>query len=321
MSQTPRHYAGRGDRAGRLNGDNRNARKRPLDMTATSPLILPRARDLLDRYDVVFCDVWGVVHNGLTAYPKACDALSRFREKGGTVVLVSNAPVPREQVARMLASRKVPETAWDAIVSSGDIALAHIETQTFGSIHCIGPRDRDHALFRRLVVPQVGLSDADAILCSGLTDDVNETAESYRPVLEYARERNMPFVCANPDLVVEVGGRLYLCAGAIADLYEHMGGTVFWAGKPHPNAYGTALDTARRLRGSDIDKSRILGIGDALRTDLRAAQGAGVDALFIAAGIHREEAMTGEAVDPAKLEKLFRNAKTPALGAMAFLEW
>ena len=136
-----------------------------------------------------------------------------------------------------------------------------------------------------------------------------------------ALARELPFVCANPDLVVDVGGKLYLCAGAIADLYAHMGGEVFWAGKPHPVAYGTALDVARQLRGSDVKLARVLGIGDALRTDLKAAQGAGVDGLFIAGGIHRHDAMTGHEIDAGKLAKLFAGSGIPAIGAMAYLAW
>ena len=286
-----------------------------------SPPILTEARDLLSRYDVVFCDVWGVVHDGLTAFAAACEALSRFRAQGGTVVLVSNAPVPQAQVARMLVSRAVPDKAYDAIVSSGDIALAHVIATKFQAVYCIGPRDRDSALFDKIPARKTGLAEAEAIVCSGLTDDRTETAESYRPVLETALARRMPFVCANPDLVVDVGGKLYLCAGAIADLYAHMGGDVFWAGKPHPNAYGTALEVAQRLRGGAVEADRILGIGDALRTDLKAAQGAGVDGLFIAGGIHRHDAMTGHEIDAGKLAKLFHGSGIPAIGAMAYLVW
>ena len=286
-----------------------------------SPPILTEARDLLSRYDVVFCDVWGVVHDGLTAFAAACEALSRFRAQGGTVVLVSNAPVPQAQVARMLVSRAVPDKAYDAIVSSGDIALAHVIATKFQAVYCIGPRDRDSALFDKIPARKTGLAEAEAIVCSGLTDDRTETAESYRPVLETALARRMPFVCANPDLVVDVGGKLYLCAGAIADLYAHMGGDVFWAGKPHPNAYGTALEVAQRLRGGAVKADKILGIGDALRTDLKAAQGAGVDGLFIAGGIHRHDAMTGHEIDAGKLAKLFHGSGILAIGAMAYLVW
>ena len=142
------------------------------------------------------------------------------------MVLVSNAPVPEEGVATMLDSRGVPRAAYDAIVASGDIALRHVADQGYRRVFCIGPADRDSLTFRRLTAERADLDTADAILCTGLNDDRNETAETYRPLLARARARGLPFVCANPDLVVDVGGRQYLCAGAIADLYERMDGEV-----------------------------------------------------------------------------------------------
>jgi HAD superfamily hydrolase (TIGR01459 family) len=290
-------------------------------LSSMPPPILLSARDLLSRHDVLFCDVWGVIHDGINAFPAACDALQRFRSGGGTVVLVSNAPVPGERVAAMLASKSVPREAYDAIVSSGDIALREVIRAGYGALHCIGPQDRDQALFARLGTKFVGLHDADAIICTGLNDDINETAESYRSLLESARARKLPFVCANPDLLVDVGGRLYICAGAIADLYHHMGGPVFWAGKPHASAYGTAHAVAKELRGADVPLNRILAIGDALRTDIKAAHGAGVSALFIAAGIHRHDTMIGEVLNPAKLSALFAGQSATTVGAMPYLKW
>lgn len=294
----------------------------PPDPTpASTPPILASAATLLGRYDVVFCDVWGVVHDGHRAYASAVDALARFRRGGGTVVLVSNAPVPSDAVAAMLASRRVPEDSWDAIVSSGDLALAHVEERGYRRVHQIGPADRDSALFRRLRAEDAPLADADAIVCTGLVDDLNDTAESYRPLLTAARDRGLPFVCANPDLVVEVAGRLYLCAGAIATLYEDLGGPVFWAGKPYAPAYAAATEQARAVRGTAIDRSRILAIGDALRTDIAGAANAGIDALFIGSGIHRADAMSGGELDPARLAALFAPGAPPAVAAMPVLAW
>lgn len=287
----------------------------------TAPPILTEAAPLLQRYDVLFCDVWGVVHDGYKAYTAACDALMRFRSGGGSVILVSNAPVPQDAVAAMLDSRRVPRSTYDAIVSSGDIALAHVAEQGFARVHTIGPLDRDAALFRRLPARAVPLAEAEAIVCSGLVDDVNETEETYRPLLEEALGRTLPFVCANPDLVVDVGGRHYLCAGAIATLYETMGGDVFWAGKPHASAYDAALARAQAVRRGTVGRGRILAIGDALRTDIAGAASAGLDALFIGAGIHRHDSMTGAALDPVKLERLFVPGSPPAVGAMAVLSW
>lgn len=285
------------------------------------PELLTAAGALLSQYDVVLCDVWGVVHDGVTAYPGASHALSRFRASGGTVVLVSNAPVPNDEVARMLAGKRVPGEAWDAIVSSGDIALAHIAEVGYAAVHGIGPRDRDAAFFARLTAAEVPLADADAIVATGLDDDRSETVESYRPLLERARERNLPFVCANPDLVVDVGGRLFLCAGALADAYQTLGGEVFWAGKPHATAYASATAAAEGIRGKPVVGENVLVIGDSVRTDLAGARTAGLDALFIAGGIHRHETMTGASIDAERLAALFPPGTPPALGAMAELAW
>ncbi len=287
----------------------------------SAPPILDHAGALLKRYDVLFCDVWGVVHNGLIAFDGACAALSRFRREGGTVILVSNAPVPKQRVADMLASRHVPRDAWDDIVSSGDIALTHVTERGFDRLYCIGPQDRDQALFRALNAKSVPLEEAQAIICTGLNDDRRETPEDYRPLLAAARALDLPFVCANPDLVVDVGGTLLYCAGSIADIYAHMGGAVYWAGKPHLSAYETAHRKAEALRNSNVPRERTLVIGDAIRTDLKGAETYGCDALFVASGIHRHEAMDGDQLSAEKIAALFPPGTPTALGAMIELNW
>lgn len=285
------------------------------------PPVLAQGRALLARYDAIFCDVWGVIHDGHRAYATACDALQRFRAGGGTVILVSNAPVPNARVAVMLDERKVPRDAWDAIVSSGDIALQHVAAAGYQRLYTIGPRDRDSALFNALPGRSVPLAEAEAMICTGLVDDRKETEESYRPLLEQARQLGLPFVCANPDLVVDVGGTLYLCAGAIADLYARLGGQVFWAGKPHASAYASATETAQRLRGAPTPKARILAIGDAVRTDLTGAHRAGIDALFIAAGIHREELLHDGVLCTERLSRLLAPPAPQPVAVMHMLAW
>ena len=286
-----------------------------------TPPILANAGPLLERTQVVFCDVWGVMHNGRTAYAEAGEALARLRGRGGTVILVSNAPVPAAGVERVLEKTGVRRDAWDAIVSSGDIALAHIAEKGYRRLHRIGPAARDSKLFERLPGPNVPLAEADAIVCTGLVDDLNETVESYGPLIDAGISHALPFVCANPDLVVDVGTKRYLCAGSIAAEYERRGGNVFWAGKPHPSAYNAAFDRACELRGGAPDRTTILGIGDALRTDLAAAQGMGIDALFIASGIHNEVLVGGE-IDAGRLAALFATPDAPpAVAVMAQLRW
>jgi HAD superfamily hydrolase (TIGR01459 family) len=287
-----------------------------------TPPIIVNAGTLLSRYDAVFCDVWGVMHNGKQAYHEAGEALARFRRLGGTVILVSNAPVPAEGVEFVLKKTGVRRDAWDAIVSSGDIALRHIAAKGYKRLHRIGPPGRDRSLFSRLPGHHAELHEADAIVCTGPRDGVSETVETYRDLIERGLSDALPFVCANPDLVVDVGDRRHMCAGSIAVEYERLGGSVFWAGKPHPSAYNIAHQTVRELRREDLPLGRILAIGDAVRTDLAAARGLGVDALFIALGIHAQATMQGGSIDAAKLAALFAPPGTPtAVAAAPVLRW
>jgi len=287
-----------------------------------TPAIIANAADLLSRYDAIFCDVWGVMHNGRRAYEESGDALARFRDGGGTVILVSNAPVPAAGVERVLERTGVRRDAWDAIVSSGDIALAHIAERGYRNLHRIGPARRDSMLFSRLPGSSVPVAEADAIVCTGLADDANETVATYHPLIDEGVARKVPFLCANPDLVVDVGEKRYLCAGSIAAEYERRGGAVFWAGKPHRSAYEAAFEQAAALRGSRPQPARVLAIGDAVRTDLAAAHGAGIDALFIGSGIHNQDVLIDGVIDPAKLASLFAPSGTPpAVAAMTQLRW
>ena len=236
--------------------------------------------------------------------------------------MVSNAPVPGTRVAQMLDRVGFWRSAWDGIVSSGDIALRHVGEMNYRRLYWIGPLDRDETFFRALPQPGVErLEDAKAIVCTGLNDDVREKPEDYRDLLQRALALQLPFVCANPDLIVDVGGDHYYCAGAIAQIYEDLGGTVFWAGKPHRSAYEAAHKAAEELQGQRIAPSDIIAIGDGLRTDLKAAQNMGVDAIFIADGIHRSETMIDGGIDQGMLTALFRDDAPPAIGAMARLAW
>ncbi|MEM7774319.1 MAG: TIGR01459 family HAD-type hydrolase [Pseudomonadota bacterium] len=289
------------------------------DLARNVPILM-RAADLLARYDVVFCDVWGVVHNGRTAYVDGCAALERFRAAGGTVVLVSNAPRSGPTVAEILADKDVPTTSWDDIVSSGEIARAHTLAQGYTAVHHIGP-DRDLDVFDNLTVARVPLSAAQAIFATGLIDDQNETGEDYRAMLKPARERGLSFICANPDLVVDVGGTLLPCAGSIATVYESMGGPVFWAGKPHASAYHMAHRAAQRLRGTSVSKDRILAIGDAVRTDIAGASQYGIESLFIGQGIHREAVMPTGELECDALDTLLADSPHQPIAAMATLAW
>jgi HAD superfamily hydrolase (TIGR01459 family) len=250
--------------------------------------VLSSLADWSGRYDVVFSDVWGVVHNGLAPHRAAGEALARFRLKGGIVVMISNAPRPHWSVIEQLNQIGVTGTAYDAVVTSGDVTHQLAMAQADDRCFHIGAVKDEH-LFRDLAVKRVGMDEASFVICTGLKDDETETAEDYRAIVTAIRRRNIPMICANPDLVVERGHRLIPCAGAIAAIYEEMGGEVIQAGKPHPPIYAATLAKAAELLGRNPEKSRILAIGDAIRTDIVGAAGFGVDSLFLSAGIHAEE--------------------------------
>ncbi len=284
------------------------------------PLFIHQLRDIAPDYDVILCDIWGVIHNGVQAFAPACTAMSAFRASGGSVVFVTNAPRPSSAVRAQVEQLKVPDDAYDAIVSSGDIALEHVAERGFERVHHIGT-PRDLPLFQTMRAVRTSFEDADAIVCTGLMDDRRETAQSYRALLERARERDMPLVCANPDLIVDVGGELLPCAGVIAELYAEMGGPVYWAGKPYATAYERAMEVVARLRGRQPDLERVLAIGDAVRTDIAGAGAYGLDSLFIAQGIHRDELLREGRLDPALLARfLSRHGERP-VAAMEGVAW
>lgn len=288
-------------------------------MIAT-PTFTERFSTLAGGYDVVLSDVWGVIHNGIAATAPACDALTRFRGQGGTVMLITNAPRPGEVVTRFLDKLAVPRSAYDGIVSSGDVTRAAMAARPDKRVFHIGP-ERDLPIFDGLGLNFVPLPQADYVVCTGLRDDEVETPENYRTELGELLRRKMFMLCGNPDLVVERGDRLIYCAGAIADLYGALGGEVLYAGKPHPPIYDLALQRVAGLRSARPAKRRVLAIGDSVRTDLRGATGFGLDCLFVTAGIHAEE--LGDRHDPnlAALNKIFADAGVAPKAVTQRLVW
>jgi len=290
-------------------------------MTPAPPPLLDRFGPLAPDYDLVLSDVWGVVHNGVAATPEACDALVRFRAAGGTVVLITNAPRPGEVVARTtLDHLGVPRTAYDGIVSSGDVTRALIAARAGERLFHIGP-PRDLGIFAGLDAPTATLENADYTLCSGLTDDTVETPQDYHGLLERMRARGLPMICANPDVVVERGDKLVYCAGAIADLYAAAGGEVIFAGKPYRPIYDQALAIARAARGGPIARDRVLAIGDSVRTDLKGAAAFGIDCLFVTAGIHAEELGHRDNPEASALADIFGAAGLFPKAVMRRLTW
>jgi HAD superfamily hydrolase (TIGR01459 family) len=263
-----------------------------------------RLRDLVGSVDVVLSDIWGVVHNGLVAFPEACEALQSFRKQGGTVILITNAPRPADSVQRQLRKLDVADETYDAIVSSGDLTRHFVADHLGRKMFWLGP-ERDNSIYRGLDPALAPLDQADYIVCTGLFDDETETAESYRAMMIQARERELTLVCANPDIVVERGDRLIYCAGAIAELYRELGGEVIFYGKPYRPIYERAMELAARHRGQTLQLNRVLAIGDSVRTDLAGAHHFGVDCLFVTRGIHAEDFEGLDQLSPAAVKELF----------------
>jgi HAD superfamily hydrolase (TIGR01459 family) len=276
-----------------------------------------RLRDVVGGVEVLLSDIWGVVHNGLAAFPDACQALHNFRQQGGTVILITNAPRPADSVQRQLRKLKVADDIYDAIVSSGDLTRHFVADHPGQKMFWIGP-ERDSSIYRGLDPVLAPLEQADYIVCTGLFDDETESAENYRAMLLQARERRLTLVCANPDIVVERGDRLIYCAGAVAELYLELGGEVIFYGKPHRPIYERAIALAAERRGRAVELKDVLAIGDSVRTDLAGAQSFGIDCLFITRGIHSEEFEGIDQLDPASVRELFGH---PPRALMRELRW
>jgi HAD superfamily hydrolase (TIGR01459 family) len=257
-----------------------------MDMSRSHPMTEGAMRairsldEVLAGYDALFCDVWGVVHDGVASHAAAVSALAAARRAGCQVVLLTNSPRLADGVERQIAALGVTRDSFDAIVTSGDATRALIEAGSRRVLH-IGP-ERDLDIFDGLGLQLEDETGAEAIVCTGLFDDRVEDPEAYRPLLERCAARGLPMICANPDLVVHIGDQLIPCAGAVAAVYASIGGTVHLAGKPHAPIYAVA----RRVVG---EGARVLCIGDGLMTDVLGAVNHGADCLFISHGIHRDE--------------------------------
>jgi HAD superfamily hydrolase (TIGR01459 family) len=285
-----------------------------------TPVLLGRFSELAPGYDAVLCDVWGVVHNGVAALAPAGEALTRFRETGGTALLVSNAPRPGAAVIRMLDRLGVPRSAYDDIITSGDLTREFIASHPSRAVFHLGP-ERDRSIFDGLELRFGPVENADYVICTGLFDDERETPETYRGLLERMHARGLLFVCANPDLVVERGEKLIYCAGAVAELYGQLGGEVMYAGKPHRPIYDAALARIAAARGMPIPTARVLAIGDSVRTDLAGAAALGIDGVFIIRGIHAEELGHRDDPDLERLGNFFAEAGVTPRAVMRELAW
>lgn len=250
-------------------------------------------------YDALIVDIWGVLHNGVAAFPGAPEALVAFRRRGGRVVLLTNAPRPAAYIGPQLDRVGVPRDAYDVIVTSGDLARRLVTQNVGRTMHHIGP-ERDLPLFEDLPCRFVPLNEAEVIVCTGLFDDTRETPDDYRERLAPLAARGVPMICANPDMTVERGGVIIYCGGAIGHLYGSLSGSVTFAGKPYLPIYDMAMETVAGLIGRPPERSRLLAIGDGLKTDIPGAHAAGLPVVFVASRIHVSDPLT-----PALVASLF----------------
>ncbi len=287
----------------------------------TAPPSIAGLSTLAADYDVILCDIWGVLHNGIISFAQASDALIRARAGGACVVLITNAPRPRAEIIAMLDRLGVPRDAYDGIVTSGDVTRALLEAKPGARVFHLGP-PRDRPTFEGIDVTLTPLADCDLVACTGLFDDETETPDTYLDMLTAMKARDLPILCANPDIVVERGDKLIYCAGAIARLYEELGGAAVYCGKPYGPIYDTALALAAAARGEPAARERILAIGDGLHTDIVGANGMGFDCIFIAGGIHAIELkiLEGNDPEPEALAGLFHGHTHPK-GVMPRLFW
>ncbi len=267
-------------------------------------------RDLTQDVDLILCDIWGVIHDGVVAFPEACEALQRFREQGGTVVMLTNSPRPANAVQLQLRGLNISDETYDAIVSSGDLTRQYVASHPDQSVYQIGP-DHHGPTLEGLNVKGAPLASADYIVCIGPVNDEVDTAEDYRDLLVRARARNLLMICANPDIIVERGDRIVYCAGAIAELYRELGGEVIFYGKPHRPAYDRAIALAASKRGHETPVHRVLAIGDSVRTDLAGAKSIGVDCLFVTRGIHSADFADIQEIDDFAVTRLFGDVGAP----------
>ncbi len=276
------------------------------------------------QYDALFVDLWGCVHNGVTALPEAVAALKAYRESGGKVVLVTNSPRPRTGVERQLKAFNVPEDCWDTIATSGDSARSAMFRGVVGEkVWHIGYPE-DERFFEPISVVQnpvnvqtVPLEEAEGIVCTGPRDPLADPSVM-RPEFLMAKQRGLKLLCANPDIIVDRGEQREWCAGALAQLYTEMGGESLYFGKPHPPIYDLARRRLAAL-GTDVPDTRILAIGDGVLTDIAGAMGEDIDSLFISGGLAAAETKTRTQPDPDALNTYLEREMSNPTFAIGYL--
>ncbi|OIQ32264.1 MAG: HAD family hydrolase [Alphaproteobacteria bacterium MedPE-SWcel] len=287
--------------------------------------IISTLSEVSASYKALFVDLWGCVHNGITAYPEAVAALQAYRKSGGVVVLVTNSPKPRAGVAEQMTEFGVPRDAYDTIATSGDSARAAMFTGAVGEkVYFMGEPERDAGFFAPMNVihdpveiTRVPLKEAEGIVCCGPFDPMADP-DVNRPDFLYAKQMGLKLLCANPDIVVDRGEVREWCAGALARLYTEMGGESLYFGKPYPPIYDLARKRLAEL-GHDIADRDIMAIGDGPHTDISGGMGEGLDTLFITGGLAAKDTRTDRNPDPEALRPYLAQEQVAPTFAIGFL--
>ncbi|TPL57326.1 TIGR01459 family HAD-type hydrolase [Mesorhizobium sp. B2-2-4] len=266
---------------------------------AASPDIIGSLEDVSKNYSAILCDVWGVVHNGERHFPAAASALAAARTAGIPVVLITNSPRRSADVVAQMNVIGVPPSAYDRVVTSGDVTRDLIVEGPRKIFH-VGA-ERDLTLYDGLDVDLVEEFEASGVVCTGLFDDEVEKPEDYAELLRRLRARNLPFICANPDIMVERGERIIWCAGALARDYAQLGGRTLIAGKPYAPVYDVAMKEVAEILGRPVERRQVLAIGDGMLTDIKGAADNGFDVLYVSGGIHARDYGDASQPDPARL--------------------
>jgi HAD superfamily hydrolase (TIGR01459 family) len=284
----------------------------------SAPRVIAGLSEIAQDFDAALVDLWGVIHNGRDVFRPAVEACRRFRAARGPVVLVSNAPRPSVDIPGQLTRLGAGDNFFDAIVTSGDATHAELKARAPGPAYRLGP-PKDLRLYDDTGLTFADIEGAAFISCTGPVDEDNDTPETYDALFERAVGRGLEMVSANPDLVVMKGDKLIICAGALAQRYAALGGTVVDCGKPHEPIYRLARAKIAEIAGAAIAPARVLAIGDGPDTDIAGANAQGFGALFVAGGIHLAEVMTGGAMDAEKVAGLLAEKGRRADYAMAAL--
>lgn len=287
------------------------------------PLISGLA-EIADAYEAAIVDLWGVLHDGVTAFPAALDSLARFKASGRRVAILSNAPRRASAVAARNAELGIAARHHDHVHSSGEDCWRHLKARSDAWYRALGRRclhigpERDWGLREGLDLDFVeSVEGADFLLNTG-ADSSEDRPEDYDPILDPALARNLPMICANPDRVVIRGGRREICAGAIAERYEDKGGFVRYHGKPDPGVFEACLEALNQA-----ERRKVLVIGDSLATDIAGGRAAGLDCLLITGGIHAEAlgVESEEAPAPARLAALCEEKGVRPDAVLPALRW